>query len=705
MKIFRLPKKSFVNITKPQIWKWYIQKTYDWFKNTASFVLLLTVYLLASVVSRFGNSILCPAFLKNKLGPPLSKFYRKILILNRRTQHSITRISLIELALHNMKYKMSRTLITVFGMSVGIAAIVFLVSIGYGLQELVISRVARLDEMQQTDVDNQPGSKTRINDEVIADISQYPNVEHVLPVIALVGKVNYNGSISDMPVYGVTAEYLNQSAIQPVSGKNFTSDDLAIQLKDYEVTKLIGKVAGASTSAIKEPEPEIDFNEKIRDVEFAIYPTTWVKIREEPNTNAKIIGYIKKTEGLQTGEEYYGSIYDSPNEYGKAKQDLDGNWYGKWIKSKNYIWELKDDGSYKPLTEDNSEIQVQKEGYFAEVGMNVYSNSYIEQQAPKVLGVATDSTESIDESVVSTTELVQEIPQELDADSDLWVQLEGETVDAEKSNIDTVALSDKAIKEAVVNRAMLRILGLNEKEAVGKTFNVSFVVPSDILEDSTKKVQSLEDSYTIVAVIPQDDTPYFYVPFIDLRTLGIINYSQLKVVASEQKFVEDVRQRIEAQGFATSSVIDTVEQINSLFLTARTILALIGTVALAVASLGMFNTLTVSLLERTREIGLMKAMGMKSSEVRELILTESMIMGFFGGAFGILLGFAAGTLLSLLLTLLAAGKGLGYIDIAYVPPLFIIVIVALSLLVGTITGIYPAKRAKKISALNALRYE
>lgn len=101
----------------------------------------------------------------------------------------------------------------------------------------------------------------------------------------------------------------------------------------------------------------------------------------------------------------------------------------------------------------------------------------------------------------------------------------------------------------------------------------------------------------------------------------------------------------------------------------------------------------------------MKAMGMKSSEVSELFLTESMIMGFMGGILGIILGFVLGKLTGLILSAFAVFKGVGLVDVSYVPLPLIITVVFLSLLVGIATGIYPAKRATKISALNALRYE
>ena len=123
------------------------------------------------------------------------------------------------------------------------------------------------------------------------------------------------------------------------------------------------------------------------------------------------------------------------------------------------------------------------------------------------------------------------------------------------------------------------------------------------------------------------------------------------------------------------------------------------------AALGMFNTLTVSLMERTREVGVMKAMGMQSSEVKELFLAEAMVMGILGGIFGVLAGWIAGKMLGVILSAFAVIKGVGYVDVSYIPPLFVIFVLVLSFVVGVVTGIYPARRATKISALDALRYE
>jgi len=286
-----------------------------------------------------------------------------------------------------------------------------------------------------------------------------------------------------------------------------------------------------------------------------------------------------------------------------------------------------------------------------------------------------------------------------------WVEIASEAGIIAPPETKTVELAGNAKRQAVVNRAMLKILGINEGEAVGKKFNVSFVVVGELLEESKEKIESAATEYTIVGVTPEEKIPVFYVPFIDLRSLGITNYSQVKLVVKDQAELAKARRQVEAMGYMTRSVADTVEQINSLFSTLRTVLILLGMVALSVAALGMFNTLTVSLLERTREVGLMKAMGMKSTEVHDLFLTESMIMGVFGGLGGLMFGIICGKILSLILTIFAVFKGVGFIDITYVPFSFVFLIILLSITVGIITGIYPAHRATKISALDALRYE
>lgn len=252
---------------------------------------------------------------------------------------------------------------------------------------------------------------------------------------------------------------------------------------------------------------------------------------------------------------------------------------------------------------------------------------------------------------------------------------------------------------------MLKLLGISNKDSLGKSFLVSYIVSDGSIEGVTGRLQSVEVEYKIKGVIDDETSNYYYYQLADARRLGITTYSQFKVLVNNKENLSDIRKQIEGMGFKTSSTADTVAQIESLFKTLRFILAALGTIALAVASLGMFNTMTVSLLERTREVGVMKSMGMLSSEVSELFLAESMIMGVGGGVLGLMFGFGLGKILALILTSISVFKGQGTIDITYIPWFFTFFILLISFLVGMVTGWYPSKRAKQISALNALRYE
>jgi len=670
---------------KPKKWAFSQTRLGHWaysFLSILAFILLLMVYILARPFFILAGKKHPFQKIQAKLKPVLQKFYLRIIhLLAAPRSGASSRLMFIELAIRNMQAKRSRTMITIGGMALGIGAIVFLVSLGYGLQELVISRMVRLDEMKQADVSIQPGSTVKINDKTLADFAEVPHAKMVLPLVGVVGRVNYQNSVSDVAVYGVTSDYLRQSAIQPVRGNIFESNDIVVT---------VGK---ESASQGGENDGLAEKNKKIQDVNFSIPAGGWLRVRKEPGADAQIIGYTKNEGAEQSGEEIWGENYPSDDGKGEAGTDREGKKLGRWIKSSMLLWKKTscdigvsdcEDGNYQVLR-GNDNTQTRTAGYIAEVNITV--------EGATAENASRTESPSIQNSLVG-------IPSSSD-----FVEIESESGATQLPKIQKVILGSQAKKEAIVNRALLSLMAVPETEAIGKTFSASFVVTGDLLDESGEKKESVPEDYTIVGVTPDDKTPIFYVPFIDIRSLGVTNYSQVKMVVGDQKELATLRKQIEAMGFVTRSVTDTVDQINSLFTTARTILALLGVVALGVAALGMFNTLTVSLLERTREIGLMKAMGMKSYEVKELFLTESMIMGFFGGLIGLLLGFLGGKILGFLISIFAIAKKVGYMDISNIPWQFVAIILFLSLLVGILTGIYPAKRATSISALNALRYE
>lgn len=597
-------------------------------------VFLLIIILLKSLVvvlrrlPFFGGLAIN---LEASMTSRLKKISRYII---RGKSDSIDQIDLISLSLGNMRMRKTRTLVTIGGMTVGISIIVFLVSLGYGLQEMVISRVAKLEQMRQADISLQTGSKLKIDDTTMGKLSELPNVASVSPIVSVVGKVSFNNSISDVVAYGVTSDYLKASDIKITQGVFYDNNQV---INDHNSV---------------EQDFSTDDVQRDGEITFTIDDNEWIRVRENSNRDAKVLGYTRQSSKIQTGKQAVGGQY----------VDGDGKVQTAWIVASLPLWNKKvctsvdtcKDGEYAPMIGTNGQ-QLSMEGYVAEVKMTILKKFDINQQRQDLLN----------------------------------------------KNV----LGQHTKRQAVINKAMLAILGMNEQEAVGKQFETSFVVVENLMGEDREKLESPKMQYEIVGIVNEGSMPIFYVPFIDLRSLGIVNYSQLKVVANSQQNLPAVRKQIEAMGFEAYSVSDTVDQINSFFATARLILGLVGMVALLVASLGMFNTLTVSLLERTREVGLLKAMGMGSTEVRNLFLTESIIMGFVGGIAGVFLGFLLGKMLSAVVSIFSVASGLGAVNIAYIPWELTFFVASISLAVGLLTGIYPAMRAQKISALNALRYE
>lgn len=660
--------------------------------------ILILINVFTFAVLSFSNKLrFLPLFSAPKFQATFLKYISRITKLIDKHDGEISRTDLIQLSIKNMLVKKTRTAVTIGGVSIGIGAIVFLVSIGYGLQNLVISRVARLDELKQAEISPQAGSKIKIDDKIISDIKEFTHVTSVYPVIAAVGRINYKNSVTDMAVYGVTTGYLQNSAIKPVKGKVFSSNDLAIKVSN---AKTSDDVLGASTK-INHMRGEI-----LGKTKFEIDENKWIRVRSGPSITSPVIGYTKKVKGTQIGEAILGDEYESDTTSGRYLLDETGEDLGLWIRSAVYIWEAKTcddkdsdcvDGKYL-AQKDSKDNQVVEEGYLAVVNLTSDINGSV--SVGQVLGTSNVITGDIlaAESSPSSSNTV------IIDDGD-WVTIVDPNAAKKNEDVKKVPLHSSAIKQAVVNRAALRVLGIDEETAVGKKFRSSFIIPTSLITNSKQRVESVEVDYTIVGVVPDDASPVFYVALVDLRSLGTTNFSQVKVVVSEKENLPIVRKKIDAIGFSSRSAADTVEQITDLFKTLRLVLAIMGMVALIVASLGMFNTLTVSLLERSREVGLMKALGMTTAEVQQLFLTESVIMGTGAGIFGLLFGYLAGKLLSVILSTMAVFKGQGFLDVSHIPFAFVFVIMLLSTIVGVFTGIFPARRSKKISALDALRYE
>lgn len=260
---------------------------------------------------------------------------------------------------------------------------------------------------------------------------------------------------------------------------------------------------------------------------------------------------------------------------------------------------------------------------------------------------------------------------------------------------------------AVITSHMATGLGIaSPDQALGKKISLNFIVTEEKEGgDTVEKTIAGDTEFEIKGVIEDSENVQTYIPLSALDKLEIDEYQLVKVKARDRLSINQLRDKIQDKGYVVASVSDTLDQLDKVFKVIQIILGGFGIIALLVASIGMFNTMTIALLERTREIGIMKALGVKNADVWRLFLTESMVIGTGGGMLGILFGWGGGEAVNALLNILAGQLGGERVDIFSSPSWFIILVLGFSTIVGFSTGIYPARRAARINPLVALRYE
>lgn len=259
--------------------------------------------------------------------------------------------------------------------------------------------------------------------------------------------------------------------------------------------------------------------------------------------------------------------------------------------------------------------------------------------------------------------------------------------------------------KVLVNSAFVEFLkSPDPKDAIGKKITFDLMLPKELTgKDNNETV--LDKEFTIAGVIKSDSSIGVYTNRDILKKLGIVNYSQAKLEMESSSKEKELRSSIENMGFKTQYVGDTVSQIQQIFSIFTIILSGFGLIALIVASLGMFNTLTISLMERMKEIALMKILGIKKKDVRSVFITESVIFGIVGGILGILLGIALSKIANSVLNYFAINAGADKVDVFYFPFWFILIIFVFSVSIGFLTGLYPSRRAARVAPLDVMRYE
>ena len=151
--------------------------------------------------------------------------------------------------------------------------------------------------------------------------------------------------------------------------------------------------------------------------------------------------------------------------------------------------------------------------------------------------------------------------------------------------------------------------------------------------------------------------------------------------------------------FQVVTATQILEQINQVLGVMQFVLVGIAAISLVVGAIGIMNSMYTSVLERTKDIGIMKAIGARNSDILKIFLIESGLIGLVGGIFGILLGSAMALIIGQL------SKNAGFSLIIKIEPLVLIFGLLFAFVVGIISGILPAYQASRLKPVDALRYE
>jgi putative ABC transport system permease protein len=310
--------------------------------------------------------------------------------------------------------------------------------------------------------------------------------------------------------------------------------------------------------------------------------------------------------------------------------------------------------------------------------------------------------------------------------------------------------------EVVIDHRTLREFGFSKpEEAVGQSLDFLstddkktdepaeqpgfFGLPLDLEDDAAGALAA--KSFTIVGVLPKPDNDAqrfrgfnnagIFIPLpaanawraehrdetsrvaIELaRQSGALKegqtpgYFSATVRVTDPAAMPSVREKLKGMGLGSFSIVDRIDEIRTVFLIMNSVLGLLGGISLLVASFGIANTMIMSILERTREIGIMKAIGAEDREIKLIFFVEAAVLGFLGGSVGAALAAGIDAVANrVVYRFFLKPQGAAYIDFFSLPPWLWLGAILFAVAVSIVAALYPASRAARIDPVKALRHD
>jgi len=265
--------------------------------------------------------------------------------------------------------------------------------------------------------------------------------------------------------------------------------------------------------------------------------------------------------------------------------------------------------------------------------------------------------------------------------------------------------TDEDKDSIIVSSSVLKLFGVEDpEEIIGETVSLRIIVATEGSEDVQEI--NLKKQYVIKGVTNDAASLTALMPLSELGNyVSVSRYDRAQVRVTKSEFLNTIQDIIIEKGFSVTALSKTVDQATKIFAGIQAVLAAFGGIALVVSAIGMFNTMTVTLLERTQEIGIMRTLGASPFDIKVLFVSEAVVVGFLGGIVGIAIGVGIGLFLNATVNAVAVRFGGVAVSLFSYPLWFLTFISAFSGVVGFLTGVFPARRAAKLNPLDAIRYK
>ena len=245
--------------------------------------------------------------------------------------------------------------------------------------------------------------------------------------------------------------------------------------------------------------------------------------------------------------------------------------------------------------------------------------------------------------------------------------------------------------------------GSNDEDKETKVYTYDLTYYGRMKEDYNKGYETSQGAYMDIDDLKQIRNDYYKAN--NMKLPEDTGYQNAKVKVTDIGKVSEVQKAIEDMGFSTWSLDSIREPMEEQAKQQQLILGGLGAISLFVAALGIANTMIMSIYERTREIGVMKVLGCFVGNIRTIFLMEAGAIGFMGGVIGIILSYMISFAMNTFGFSMSGSDMSSYYgtDVSIIPPWLVALGLIFATCIGLISGFYPANRAVKISALEAIK--